>query len=58
MSNVNYALAREQVTLDRLCAAAKAFYENPDNVKAYEAWKKEANKNENYGNHGLDRRQP
>lgn len=34
------ALAREAFMLDRLCAAVKAFYEDPNNVKAYEAWKK------------------
>lgn len=47
------ALAREQVMLDRLCAAVKTFYENPKNKQAYEAWKqnKEANyeSDNNYG---------
>ena len=50
------ALAREAFMLDRLCAAVKAFYEDPNNVKAYEAWKKnkEATKNENNRNYGTD----
>ena len=53
------ALAREAFMLDRLCAAVKAFYEDPNNVKAYEAWKK--NKEAQYENHchdGLDQRKP
>lgn len=40
------ALARENFMLDRLCAAVKEFYEKPENIKAYEAWKK--NKEENH----------
>ena len=38
------AQAREQVMLDRLCEAVKAFYEDPKNKKAYLAYK-EAQKN-------------
>ncbi len=30
--------------LDRLCAAVKVFYENPKNLKAYEAWKNQGGK--------------
>lgn len=54
------ALARENLLLDRLCAAVNAFYENPENMKAYLAWKKnkEALKNENHDNDGPDRRKP
>ena len=54
------ALAREQVMLDRLCAAVTAFYENPQNVQAYEAWKKnkEATKNEDHRNYGPDSGKP
>ncbi len=54
------ALARETLMLDQLCAAAKAFYEKPENMQAYLAWKKnkEANQNENHDNYGLNRRQP
>lgn len=54
------ALAREQLMLDRLCAAAKAFYEKPENMQAYLAWKKnkEANQNENYNHNGSDSGQP
>ena len=46
--------------LDRLCAAAKAFYEKPENMQAYLAWKKnkEANQNENYNHNGPDSGQP
>lgn len=32
-------LAREQLMLEQLYAAAKVFYANPINQKAYEAWK-------------------
>ena len=34
------ALARENLMLDRLSAAVNAFYENPQNMQAYLAWKK------------------
>lgn len=46
--------------LDRLCVAVTAFYENPQNVQAYEAWKKnkEATKNENNRNYGTDSGKP
>lgn len=46
--------------LDRLCAAVKAFYENPQNAQAYEAWKKnkEANQNENHNHNGPDSGKP
>ena len=43
------ALAREDVMLDRLCAAAKEFYENPLNQQAFLAWKK--NKEAQYEDH-------
>lgn len=33
--------AREQTMLTRLLAAAKSFYQNPQNVQAFEAWKKQ-----------------
>lgn len=33
------AQVKEQIMLDRLCAAVKEFYENPKNVEAYQAWK-------------------
>lgn len=48
------ALARENLMLDRLCAAVNAFYENPQNVQAYLAWKKnkEAQQNENHNHDG------
>lgn len=51
------ALARENLMLDRLCAAVNAFYENPQNMQAYLAWKKnkEANHNENHTHNGPDR---
>lgn len=54
------ALARETLMLDQLCAAAKAFYEKPENMQVYLAWKKnkEANQNENHDNYGFNRRQP
>lgn len=51
------ALARENLMLDCLCTAVKHFYENPNNRKAYEAWKskQEVFKNEhNHDNHGGD----
>ena len=50
------ALARENLMLDRLCTAVKAFYENPQNMQAYLAWKKnkEATNNENHNNYGPD----
>lgn len=31
--------AKERVMLERLLANAKAFFQNPDNRKAFEAWK-------------------
>ena len=33
--------AREQIMLTRLLTAAKSFYQNPINVQAFEAWKKQ-----------------
>lgn len=32
------ASTRQSIMLDRLCAAVRAFYENPKNIQAYEAW--------------------
>lgn len=51
------ALARENLMLDRLCATVNAFYENPQNMQAYLAWKKnkEAKQNENHTHNGPDR---
>lgn len=46
------ALAREDVMLDRLCVAAKEFYENPFNQQAFLAWKK--NKEAQYEDHDHD----
>lgn len=45
--------ANERVMLERLLDNAKAFYQKPENLKAFKAWKK--NKEEqtygtNYGN--------
>lgn len=49
-------LARENLMLDRLCAEVKAFYEKPENVKAFKAWKKNKEDNhENNNNNGLNR---
>lgn len=31
--------AEERVMLERLLANAKAFFQNPENLKAFEAWK-------------------
>ena len=31
--------AKERVMLERLLANAKAFFQNPENRKAFEAWK-------------------
>lgn len=31
--------AKERVMLERLLANAKAFFQNPENLKAFEAWK-------------------
>lgn len=42
------AQAREQVMLDRLCEAVKAFYDDPKNKEAYLAYK-EAHKNDPAG---------
>ena len=54
------ALARENLMLDRLSAAVNAFYENPQNMQAYLAWKKnkEAKQNENHRNNGTDSGKP
>jgi hypothetical protein len=54
------ALARENLMLDRLSAAVNAFYENPQNMQAYLAWKKnkEAKQNENHRNNGADSGKP
>lgn len=44
--------------LDRLCAAVNAFYDKPENQRAYEAWKKNKEaKHENHDNYGSDRRE-
>lgn len=32
--------AEERVMLERLLGNVKAFYKNPDNLQAFEAWKK------------------
>lgn len=32
--------AKERVMLERLLDNAKAFYRNPENLQAFEAWKK------------------
>ncbi len=32
--------AKERVMLERLLDNAKAFYRNPENLRAFEAWKK------------------
>lgn len=32
--------AKERVMLERLTDTAKAFYKNPKNLQAFEAWKK------------------
>lgn len=45
--------------LDRLCLALKEFYDNPNNKRAYEAWKKEISNNESdHSNRGLDAGKP
>lgn len=31
--------AKERVMLERLLDSAKAFYQNPEHLKAFEAWK-------------------
>ena len=42
--------AKEQVMLELVLDSAKAFYQDPKNVKAFEAWKKnkEDSKNEDH----------
>lgn len=32
--------AKERVMMERVLDNAKAFYQNPENLKAFEAWKK------------------
>jgi hypothetical protein len=43
--------AKEYVMLKRLSDAAEAFYENPENHRAFAAWKKKKEENENAANH-------
>lgn len=47
----NPSQAREQIMLTRLLDAAKTFYQNPKNVQAYEAWKKQKEAINNGTNH-------
>lgn len=47
----NPSSAREQTMLIRLLDAAKTFYQNPENMKAYETWKKQKEAINNGSNH-------
>lgn len=47
----NPSFAREQTMLTRLLTAAKSFYQNPQNVQAFEAWKKQKEAIHNDANH-------
>lgn len=49
--------AKEQIMLERILDSAKAFYQDPENQKAFEAWKKnkEDPKNADHINIGPDK---
>ena len=45
------ARAKEKVMLRRLCAALDAFYDNEENIKAFEKWKENKNAKNNTQSH-------
>ena len=40
MQELNTASVQEELMLSRLLAAAKEFYEKPENMRAFKAWQK------------------
>ena len=40
LTQINLEHAKEYVMLERILDKAHSFYKNPENVKAFEAWKK------------------
>ena len=45
--------ARERIMCDRILKNATGFYDDPENVRAFEAWKENKNK-ENFNNASIN----